>query len=342
MKSKLNSVNSKDLVEYPLKKGFYHIPYHNWYAINKEGFIWSIRFQKFVCRNRHKSVRYHTVTIQDDNGKTTTIPLHRLLASVFLNDGTDRTGMQVDHKDGNRNNNSIENLEWVSPSENVKRSFRLGLRKNKPVGVLLRDWKTKKVLRFLTLNDAARFVGTHYSVISQRCRNTQGVVYPDGYQYKFDSDPSPWVDDIEGITYGPNIPVLVKNHKNGSITRFDCARDAARYLVVSPGRFSMWLNDRRQLLNEDLIQIKPDDDSIPWREVGDPYEDISKNNNSFKPVVIHDTKTNKDHLFTRSSDAAAFAGILTTTLHWRLNNKDSGKKVYADGYTYRYYTTKLE
>lgn len=342
MKSKLNSINCKDLEEYPLKKGFYYIPYHNWYAINKEGLIWSIRFSKFISKNKHKSVRYHTVSIQDDNGNTTSIPLHRLLASVFLNDGTDKTGMQVDHVDGNRDNNSIENLEWVTPSENVKRSFKLGLRDNKPIGVLLRDWKTKKVFRFMTLNNAAEFAGLHYSAVSHRCKNTPGVVYPDGYQYKFESDPSPWVDDIEGLSYGTDVPVLVKDHKNGSITRFERSGEAAKYLVLSPGRFSMWLNDPRQLLNEDLIQIKPDDDSIPWREVGDPYEDISKNNNGIKPVIIHDTKTNKDYFFTRASLAAAFAGILTTTLNWRLNNKDSGKKVYADGYTYRYYTTKLK
>lgn len=342
MKSKLNSINSKDLVEYPLKEGFYYIPYHNWYAINREGLIWSIRYRKFIHMNKHRSARYHTVVISDDNNKATSIPLHRLLASVFLNDGTDRTGMQVDHIDGNRNNNSIENLEWVTPSENVKRSFKLGLRDNKAIGVLLRDWKTKKVFRFMTLNEAAEFVGSHYSSISTRCKNTPGIVYPDGYQYKFESDKTPWVDDISEIQYGINVPVLVKDHNTGTVTRFERSCDAAKYLQVSLGRFSMWLNDPRQLLNEDLIQIKPDNDSIPWREVGDPYEDISINNNHIKPVIIHDTKTGKDHFFTRASYAAAFAGILTTTLNWRLKDKDSGKKVYPDGYTYRYYTTKLK
>ena len=35
----------------------------------------------------------------------------------------------VNHIDGNRQNNRIENLEWVTPKENVIHSFRFGSRR---------------------------------------------------------------------------------------------------------------------------------------------------------------------------------------------------------------------
>lgn len=50
--------------------------------------------------------------------------IHRLVAAAFI--GPLPVGLQVDHKDGNKMNNSATNLEYVSQSENILRSFRLG------------------------------------------------------------------------------------------------------------------------------------------------------------------------------------------------------------------------
>lgn len=55
-------------------------------------------------------------------------PLHRLVAEHFIPNPKGLT--QVNHKDGNRLNNTVENLEWVSPSENVKHAYRTGLKSN--------------------------------------------------------------------------------------------------------------------------------------------------------------------------------------------------------------------
>lgn len=47
--------------------------------------------------------------------------LHRLIATVWLNNDNDYD--TVDHLDSNKNNNSVENLEWVSRKENIKREY---------------------------------------------------------------------------------------------------------------------------------------------------------------------------------------------------------------------------
>ena len=56
--------------------------------------------------------------------------IHRLVASHFV-DGYDEN-LVVNHIDGNKQNNSVKNLEWVTRSENDLHAYRLGLRDAHP------------------------------------------------------------------------------------------------------------------------------------------------------------------------------------------------------------------
>lgn len=59
-------------------------------------------------------------------GKAETWLIHRLVATVFL-DNPSRLP-DVNHKDGNRANNAVGNLEWVTRSDNQKHAYRTGVR----------------------------------------------------------------------------------------------------------------------------------------------------------------------------------------------------------------------
>ena len=52
--------------------------------------------------------------------------VHRLIASAFI--ANPSTLKEVNHKDGNRANNAVENLEWVTRAENNQHAYRAGLR----------------------------------------------------------------------------------------------------------------------------------------------------------------------------------------------------------------------
>ena len=72
--------------------------------------------RKLTDRKGYRKVRLNN---QDES-------VHRLVAEAFYEGNHD--GLQVNHKDGNKANNRVDNLEWVTSSENVKHAFDHGLK----------------------------------------------------------------------------------------------------------------------------------------------------------------------------------------------------------------------
>ncbi|AGO47430.1 HNH endonuclease [Cellulophaga phage phi19:3] len=59
-----------------------------------------------------------------DNEKTSSIKVHRLVAFSFCSGYTE--GLEVNHKDGIRDNNLYTNLEWVTRSQNIRDTYKRG------------------------------------------------------------------------------------------------------------------------------------------------------------------------------------------------------------------------
>jgi hypothetical protein len=64
---------------------------------------------------------YLKTMLQMDSGKYSSRYVHKFVTITFL--GECKSGLEVNHKDGNKLNNSISNLEYVTKSENIKHAY---------------------------------------------------------------------------------------------------------------------------------------------------------------------------------------------------------------------------
>ena len=71
---------------------------------------------------------YLYVDLSKDN-KVKRYLVHRLVMEAFIDNPNGYK--EVNHKDGNKKNNKVENLEWCTRNENLKHSIDTGLRKRK-------------------------------------------------------------------------------------------------------------------------------------------------------------------------------------------------------------------
>jgi hypothetical protein len=69
--------------------------------------------------------RYKYVNLVVYGVKTKRVTLHRIIANAFIPNPQNKPC--VNHKDGNKLNNSIENLEWVTRSENTRHAYKNNL-----------------------------------------------------------------------------------------------------------------------------------------------------------------------------------------------------------------------
>lgn len=73
---------------------------------------------------------YYRVRLTLANGKRRNFPVHRLVLGMF-SPVSNMTELQVNHIDGNKHNNTLENLEWCTSKENIHHAMRIGLRNDK-------------------------------------------------------------------------------------------------------------------------------------------------------------------------------------------------------------------
>lgn len=90
--------------------------YHDRYLATDDGNIINAQTGK-VLRGGKNSKGYLTVSLYDGSSpkRPKSFLVHRLIAEAFLGS----SDLQINHKDGNKTNNRVSNLEWVTHQENV-------------------------------------------------------------------------------------------------------------------------------------------------------------------------------------------------------------------------------
>lgn len=90
------------------------------YTISSDGIVFDTKRCKEVCR-WVDTVGYYQCVLKDSNKKKCYKRVHRLVANAFIPNPLNLP--QVNHKDGNKLNNKINNLEWCTNSNNTQHGY---------------------------------------------------------------------------------------------------------------------------------------------------------------------------------------------------------------------------
>lgn len=98
------------------------------YQVSSNGRVRSLHKQDngtydvFILKSRTNVYGYKMIDLYI-NKKKKTFLVHRLVAMSFFGNSKDKLQIEVNHIDGNKTNNSVSNLEWVSKKENIRHAF---------------------------------------------------------------------------------------------------------------------------------------------------------------------------------------------------------------------------
>ena len=135
------------------------------FQINKHG---QIRNSKTGRILKHTLNKYYLVSIMKKN-----YPIHRLLALMYIPNPANKP--EVNHKDKNRLNNSLVNLEWMTAKENCIHRGMAGKI------IIQYDLDMNEIARFTSYEEAHAKTGIHFKTVSRCCRGllpkVKGIIF---------------------------------------------------------------------------------------------------------------------------------------------------------------------
>jgi len=150
------------------------------YQVSNKGNVKNITTNNILSKNL--KMGYHYVHLTDNNIKGRSKRLHILVAKAFIpND--DPNKKFVNHIDGDKLNNRVLNLEWITPQDNVKHAYDTGLLKAFERKVCQYNLNGTLIKTFKSLKEAHDETNIDDGSIVKVCKGRQKTA--GGYIWKY-------------------------------------------------------------------------------------------------------------------------------------------------------------
>jgi hypothetical protein len=186
---------------------------------------------------------YPRIRLNDDIGVSRTIPIHRLMGLTFLKHPMDTGNLVVNHKNGDKLDYRLDNLEWVSHLGNMHHAVETGLIVRRSAVVAI-DLKTQTEKVYPHADAAAEDLNIPKTTLRRWLASPDPLRQHNGICVKYIDDPRVWpkLDTPYEKSRREGKPILVKDIETGEVTRFENAYAVADKLGVNHLAVYRWVN----------------------------------------------------------------------------------------------------
>ena len=168
------------------KKYYYENEETN-YSVSTDGQVRKDTTNYILSQSSQQDYKFVSLFIR---GKQKRMRVHRLVAETFIENPENKP--YVNHINGKRDDNNVENLEWVTPSENTTHAVQTGLfTPGRSRSVIQYNLEGEQMAIFESASEAARQTGGSQSKITMCCRRQRQSA--NDYQWRY-------YDDIQDVT----------------------------------------------------------------------------------------------------------------------------------------------
>lgn len=167
--------------------------YEGLYQISNLGNVKNIKTN--ICKSKNISNSgYYYVDLYKNNNRAKK-NIHRLVAETFILNKNNYS--DVNHIDGNKLNNCVNNLEWCTRSYNLKEAYRLKLRKpvklkeNKNPNskiIIQYDKNGNFIKKWYSITKASEETGIYHTQIRRCCNKYKNYKTAGGFIWKFEGE----------------------------------------------------------------------------------------------------------------------------------------------------------
>lgn len=285
--------------------GFKFIPEFNRYMVNSEGRIFDMRKKRFVKGRFSKG--YFSYILIDDHGYKTSMFRHRAMCLAFKPDSRDKSLLQVNHKNGVKGDDRLENLEWCTGSENRLHAIYSGLTcLSKPVACF--NLATEDVKVFGSLVQCCEVLGLREAEVSKALGSGEFI-------YRQGIIALRYVNEEHRVVKNTNKrSVLVRNMKTGKTKEYESIIACAKDVGMSKHAVLSRIENPITNIYRDYLQIKRKNDATPWYIPND-LDQAYLESSPTKAVDVRYVETGEVVRYETQRIASNALGIAETTIH---------------------------